>query len=720
MLCRIQYSSNCSQWQFEQRSRSSDELCPDADAARGSTYGSGRHNRASELCEDRRSRSPMSCPYVWGTDQSFSFTDETAIAPSIASDGGRRQLESLPDHVIKASFLGGNCLRCRRNTVCIPPSGSGKRWTESQTQEGGASVRLEKDTNVSGEMTKSQRSSARRAGRDCGCRSGETETSCRAYGDTSGPDDGGTDRGMVRKSSSGSTICSTSESDRGSGYSVVKVIGGATKPTASVAARGGTSHDENRSVLKKRETDSSEHETRSLADDRHGPESASVKAPDSFVHVELLHEEPTFHQRLQLFPCGASGTDLEIEGSGENFFSEGGDVNRSLSLELWDTHEVDMYIAPALRVLREPREQNVHDSAASVALSSYPSAVPERYSDSEHRSGEQPRRLGHKISPGTVHRCSAVEAISFHQEVGWKQGREAKVLGDAEKQDIHQSQAGATTTDATSRSSGSRRSSGFASVSSSRVSSSAPSDSSSAATIHIQADVIEQESSHAEGQQYHRNYPYRSLNSCKLGWGVAMGNKCLDSDLLVVKRKHFSLMVEDEDGLLHLDDMPSFEGCLFVIKLASSRRSSPYSRLLRSLPYRRHLFFVLSQGHLFWFRSSRDFVGRGFSAAIGSVSLIINQCHVEVAESSPTLHGGRFRLEFKNWRRSIELQARSDGSGKKKRKNRLEAESSRGAWVQQLLATIQKAEQIRDRFRTVDWEQTQHHARLMAERFGVI
>ncbi|KEP63649.1 UNVERIFIED_CONTAM: hypothetical protein HHA_232670 [Hammondia hammondi] len=703
-----------------QRSRSSDELRPDADAAHGSTNGSGRDKRASELCEDRHACSPRSCPYVWGADQSFSFTDEAAIAPSIVCGGGRCQLESLSGHVIKAPFLRGNCLRCRRNTVCIPPSGNDERWTESQSQEGGASVRLEEDTNVSGETTKSQRSSARRAGDDCGYRSGEPEASCSVYGDTSGPDDGGTDRGMVRKSSSGSTICSTSESDRGSGYSVVKVIGGAAEQTASVATRGGPSHDENTSVLKERETDNSEHGTHSLADDRHGPESASVKAPDSFVHLELLHEEPSFHQRLQLFPFGASGRDLEVEGSEENFFSEGGDMNRSLSLELWDTHEVDMYIAPTLHVLREPREQTVHDSAAAVALSSYTSAVTGRCSDSDNGSGEQSRWERHKLSPGTVRKYSAVEAISFLQEVGWKQGREAKEVGDAEKQDIHQSQAGATTTDATSRSSGSRRSSGYASVSSSRVSSNAPSDSSPAATLQIQADVVEQESSHADGQQLHKNYPYRSLNTCKFGWGGAMGNKRLDSDLLVVKRKHFSLMVEDEDGLLHLDDMPSFEGCLFVMKLASSRRSSPYSRLLRSLPYRRQLFFVLSQGHLFWFRSSRDFVGRGFSAAIGSVSLIINQCRVEVAESSPALHGGRFRLEFKNWRRSIELQARSDGSGKQKRKNRLEAESSRGAWVQQLLATIQKAEQIRDRFRTVDWEQTQHHAWLMAERFGVI
>lgn len=57
--------------------------------------------------------------------------------------------------------------------------------------------------------------------------------------------------------------------------------------------------------------------------------------------------------------------------------------------------------------------------------------------------------------------------------------------------------------------------------------------------------------------------------------------------------------------------------------------------------------------------------------------------------------GGRFRLEVKEWGKVLELQtvtgSQGGGSDKhRRRRSRAEAESSRGAWVQQLLATVQK------------------------------
>ncbi|PFH38548.1 hypothetical protein BESB_008900 [Besnoitia besnoiti] len=250
-----------------------------------------------------------------------------------------------------------------------------------------------------------------------------------------------------------------------------------------------------------------------------------------------------------------------------------------------------------------------------------------------------------------------------------------------------------------------------------------------APTLH----VLRHHRSHTGDHEKCASVPVGSLmsNKCScndVGWCTRKsltasggGLRYLDSDLLVVKLKQSSLMVQDDDGLLHLDVMPSFEGCLFVTNLGLSRKSfSKYSRLLRPLPFRRFLFFVLSQGHLFWFRSSRDFVTRGFSAAIGSISLIINQCRVEVTESSPAVPGGQFLLEFHEWGRTIEFRAGACGGGKRKRRSRAEAENSKGAWVQQLLATIQKGEQIRESFRNVDWAQTQRHAMLVAERFGVV
>lgn len=137
-----------------------------------------------------------------------------------------------------------------------------------------------------------------------------------------------------------------------------------------------------------------------------------------------------------------------------------------------------------------------------------------------------------------------------------------------------------------------------------------------------------------------------------------------------------------------------YSGPLYVINPPSTRRTPAYSRLLKSLPYRRLFFFILSRGHLFWFRSSREFVARGLGAAAGSISLIINHCHVDVIDSSSGTPGGRFRLEIKDWGRVLELQtvtgSQGGRSGKHRRRSRAEAESSRGAWVQQLLATMQK------------------------------
>ncbi|CBZ53476.1 conserved hypothetical protein [Neospora caninum Liverpool] len=688
-------------------------------------------------------------PNVWRRSRSFSLADERAVATPRDSDGAVRP-ESPSHTVTKAANPGGafavrsaswaspdarrvsvvqNACSLSRQRCVGMRSGRVGRWMKGRSHENGALFEQEENPSLAEEtptecVQRPPNFCAQRGDGGCESHAVPTEGPCSLCVGASGQEGGDTDREMVRKSSSGSTMCSTSESDGGScdrrltkrpsGTKTVSV----SRPVASMTAGAPADIPPCNSQLEDVVGSESpgthdaggEHAALAFADGR-GPDSAIGTAADSF-DTDRLHEDSGFHlQRLQLFPCGSSGTDLlEMGSTGSLFPGEGDLMNRALSLDPWDTHEVDLYIAPTLHVLRHARDQMDGDDCSTGVAAAYPSSVTGRCRDTEKGGGEPSGHERPKAAPWTARSDSDGETGSVDPESS-DQGSEAN--GKAERQDFQQNRAAGTTTAATSLPSNSARSGGCASVTSRGVSGISTNSDASSAAAPSQAELGE--SNRGDGELIYSSYrsPSRGIGR------VGASKKCLDSDLLVVKRKHFSLLVEDEEGLLHLDDMPSFEGCLFVMNLASSRRSS-YSRLLRSLPFRRLLFFVLAQGHLFWFRSSRDFVLRGFSAAVGSVSLIINQCHVDVAESSATLQGGRFRLEFKNWRRSLELQAGSCSSGKGKRRSRLEAGSCRGAWVQQLLATIQKAEQIRDRFRTVDWEQTQLHAWKIAERFGVI
>ncbi|PHJ23902.1 hypothetical protein CSUI_002246 [Cystoisospora suis] len=444
-------------------------------------------------------------------------------------------------------------------------------------------------------------------------------------------------------------------------------------------------------------------------------------------------------QGLRLLLCEADVADSmqELESDVAGL----GDVEAMLRYcapDFWDAQEVDVYVAPTLHGLQDQStELRCTDTAAAAALAAAVAATGALASSSPAEEGAGGFHSSSESETENCEYTGADDETSQHNRESFDARPNPWVGHQATRWSSARSEGGPEDNPTVSRGPASRPT-GTTTTTASSVSSCAPEYGSCSSTSAPSAASERSDGSPASsfrrpsGQKEVAQFGgiewcgRNSLTNCGCSWagGGQSDKRSLHSDLLVVKFKYSSLMVQDEDGVLGLDTMPSFEGPLYVINPPSTRRTPAYSRLLKSLPYRRLFFFILSRGHLFWFRSSREFVARGFGAAAGSLSLIINHCHVDVIDSSGT-PGGRFRLEIKDWGRVLELQtvtgSQGGGSGKhRRRRSRAEAESSRGAWVQQLLATMQKGEQIRNRFQKVDWTRTQHHAMLVADRLGVM
>eukprot|EP00922_Rhytidocystis_sp_ex-Travisia-forbesii_P053743 GHVS01079764.1.p1 GENE.GHVS01079764.1~~GHVS01079764.1.p1 ORF type:complete len:502 (-),score=111.67 GHVS01079764.1:179-1684(-) len=209
----------------------------------------------------------------------------------------------------------------------------------------------------------------------------------------------------------------------------------------------------------------------------------------------------------------------------------------------------------------------------------------------------------------------------------------------------------------------------------------------------------------------------------------------LPAEFLIVDSVGISDRAVDQSGILGIDRLPPFEGYLL-------RRPPNGGGWWRHWIWPRR-YFVLQSCHLYWFRHRSHYLRLGLNGCEGSVSLVLGACKVDM----DCKNGNRFILRFsrkslvqqinhlqKNYSRppprrkvdvfveklpkaAVSLEEQEEVPKSKTGKTNKESVGEeeivldvrrcgldRGAVMLYFMSHVNKGEEVRNRFRTVEWE----------------